>query len=90
MTASSSGWTPLFLNAEPEEHRRDLVGEGAGAQRALDLLGVTELSSSMYASSTSSSKCEIASISWWWYSCACSTSSAGISVTSNCWPRSSL
>ena len=90
MTASSSGCTPLFLKAEPSS--TGVISSASVPARTARLIisGVTEDSSSMYASSTSSSKCEIASISWWWYSCACSASSAGISVVSNSWPRSSL
>ena len=41
--------------------------------------GVTDSSSIRYVSVSSSSNSAIESISWWWYSCACSASSAGIS-----------
>ena len=43
MTASSSGWTPLFLNEAPHRDRRDGVGDARLAQRGLDLVGADRL-----------------------------------------------
>ena len=36
-TASSMGWTPLFLNAEPHEHRVELAGDRRAADRGDEL-----------------------------------------------------
>ena len=36
--ASSSGWTPLFLNARAVEHRDDLAGDGRLANRGAQLV----------------------------------------------------
>ncbi len=38
MTASSRGWTPLFLNAEPSKHRRDRDVQGGRADRPAQLI----------------------------------------------------
>ena len=83
MTASSSGWMPLFLKAEPQQHRRDRDVERRRAQRAREHLRRDRLPRPRGSVSISSSSWSAtASISWWWYSFACSASSAGISPTS--------
>ena len=65
MIASSSGCTPLFLNAEPRSTGVTLP-ESVPARSARRIIsGVTALSSSRYVSVSSSSNSAIASMSAW-------------------------
>src|SRR5919198_762344 len=89
MTASRSGWTPLFLNAEPSSTGVTLMSSVAARSARRSMSGVTDSSSTRNVSISSSSWSATASISWWWYSCACSSSSVGISPVSIFVPRSS-
>src|SRR5439155_513344 len=80
---------PLFLNAEPASTGVTEMSSVAARSARLSISGVTESSSRRYVSISSSSWSATASISWWWYSWACSTSSDGISPVSIVVPRSS-
>ena len=88
MTASSIGWTPLFLNAEP--HR---IGTKSNARVPLRMARLTSSSvtssPARYFSISSSSLVAMVSSSASRYSSACSTMSAGMSTSSHLAPSSS-
>ena len=80
----------LVLEGGAEQHRRDRGRRAWPARSARrSISGVTVVSSSRYVSISSSSWSATASISWWWYSCACSAARPGSRPTSIFSPRSS-
>ena len=77
MIASRSGWTPLFLNAEPKSTGVTLPASVPARSARRIISGVTALSSSRYVSVSSSSNSATASMSAWCSSWARSWSWAG-------------
>ncbi len=89
MTASSRGWTPLFLKDDPHStgvmEMLSTAARMAATNRSLSISRP-----SRYASASSSSCSEATETSSSRAASAAARSSSGISVTSNSVPRSSL